>query len=94
MMCNTCTFREWLYNLKGVGVMVVFQKNILIPNVAKKMILILVEEIFFIWFRQKKFLNETKNHNHPPSSKMVGSLVETWFSYFWRNVTLLYKAID
>jgi phage antirepressor YoqD-like protein len=68
MMCNTCTFRERLYNLKGVGVMVVFQKNILIPNVAKKIILILVEEIFFIWFRQKKFLNETKNHNHPPSS--------------------------
>jgi hypothetical protein len=47
-MCNTCTFRERLYNLKGVGVMVVFQKNILIPNVAKKIILILVEEIFFI----------------------------------------------
>ena len=39
----TCSFREWPFNLKG-GVMVFFQKNILIPNVAEKNILILVEE--------------------------------------------------
>jgi hypothetical protein len=36
-------FRERPFNLKG-GVMVFFEKNILIPNVAEKNILILVEE--------------------------------------------------
>ena len=37
-------FRDGPFNLKGVGVMFFFYKNILIPNVAEKNILILVEE--------------------------------------------------
>jgi hypothetical protein len=37
------SLRERPFNLKG-GVMVFFQKNILIPNVAEKNILILVEK--------------------------------------------------
>jgi hypothetical protein len=40
---NKHVVRERPFNLKGGG-MVLFQKNILIPNVAEKNILILVEE--------------------------------------------------
>jgi hypothetical protein len=42
----TISFRERPFNLKGEGggCMVLFQKNILIPNVAEQNILILVEE--------------------------------------------------
>jgi hypothetical protein len=36
--------RERPFNLKGGGVMFFFPKNILIPNVAEKNILILMEE--------------------------------------------------
>jgi hypothetical protein len=36
--------RERLFNLKGGGGVCFFSKNILIPNVAEKNILILVEE--------------------------------------------------
>ena len=57
------------------------KKNILIPNVAEKNILILVEgkkkydsascdkkkNILTLVLSAKKFLNETKNHNLPSS---------------------------
>jgi hypothetical protein len=84
--------------LKGGGVWFVSKQNILIPNVAEKNILILVEEkkknliqsfchnlmlnsgkkiralrdkkknILTLVLSENKFLNETKNHNPPPSS--------------------------
>ena len=51
-MKKTFLFRERPFNLKGVGGLWFFSKtNILIPNVAEKNILILVEEKKVIWFR-------------------------------------------
>jgi hypothetical protein len=51
---------------------VFFQKTILIPNVAEKNILILVEEKINTNSNsrvvEKKILNETKNHNPTPLS--------------------------
>jgi hypothetical protein len=78
-----------------IGVWFLSKKNILIPNVTEKNILILVEEkkslihsfchnlmlhsgknfalcptkkinILTLVLSEKKILNETKNHNHPP----------------------------
>jgi hypothetical protein len=44
MLLFTQTFRDGPFNFQGRGVMVFFKKIILIPNVAEKNILILVEE--------------------------------------------------
>ena len=43
--------REQPFNLKEGGLRFFSKKNILIPNVAEKNILILVEEKKIIWFR-------------------------------------------
>ena len=49
-MKKTILFRERPFNLKG-GLWFFSKKNILIPNVAEKNILILAKEKKVIWFR-------------------------------------------
>ena len=67
---HTTAIRDGPFNLqKGVGIMVFSKKkNILIPNVGEKNILILVEEkILTLVLSENNFLNEKKTITPPAS---------------------------